>query len=115
MKPRSAYEPTEAGKARRARYYAKKEPDALTKAIYNVFARHGLPLHYQNLAIIAIGDVEGRSSVAKWKEFIYSTEFKSQTARVLNRLVRHKELFENLGGGVFWLAGKRQERTYPEI
>ena len=89
--------------------------DGLTKATYNVLARHGLPLHYQFLAIIALNDYEGRKSVDEWKERYYSKEFKSNTARVLNRLVRHKDLFKNLGNGVFWLSGKKQERTYLEI
>ncbi len=76
------------------------EQDELATACYNVMAAHGIAVYY---------DITTRMVQDRFPE-LQATE-----SRVLFVLSRRTVLFEKHDVGVYWLAGKPEGKTYPEM
>ncbi len=72
----------------------------LATACYNVMATHGIAVYY---------DITTRMVQDRFPE-LQATE-----SRVLFVLSRRTVLFEKHDVGVYWLAGKPEGKTYPEM
>lgn len=79
----------------------KKPEDKLAIACYNALANHGIAVHYTILG--------------KMVRRYYKPEITDQ--QVLSCLSRNKDLFRRLEDypGAYFLAGKKEGQTYPEI
>ena len=79
---------------------SESEQGELATACYNVMAAHGIAVYYD----IVTRMVQDRYS-----------ELQATESKVLFVLNKRTDLFEKHDVGVYWLAGKPEGKTYPEM
>ncbi len=79
---------------------SEQKQDELAIACYNVMATHGIAVYYD----IVVRMVQDRY-----------TELQTTEGKVLSVLNRRTDLFVKQEVGVYWLTGKSEGTTYPEM